>query len=546
MHHKETKPKPEQNQPREREEDMLGRLNERYGENWGRALFFVLVLTVIGFIVWTLRAYDPIHWFFYWWTLDPFGAALGFVLIGSVIYLILTMWDTYSFSSAGCVVGIVALLSVVALIFWYGLFFEAYRMTAMYEQTGYEVVEQPPLVTSMRAVNYAQAEYHFNNNVPDARFGVGDLDYVRDQWITEYGPQGWGNFLNSFTQPTQGYFTYDPEDTQPVQVVSDHMPYAEKGFWGNSLRVHINSQDPFSFYTEVLYVDDPSTGGTMAVISLLKTKGFMGAVPYVAKIVIIHQDESEEWLEPTVAQADPRLADLQLIPEYLERLRVEAYGWRLGFWPGIYREGRISVQRSTTNEENPAPYHFLTTDGYQWMTPMSPLGKQSFVGIASQQSNAVESPVRMFFLPEGEAYVGVDALVSAIKGAEGHPQGTNFIKVTGESAAVGVTDIMELMPIWRHDGLYFVGYATTTPPSQTRFFVIIDPETQVVYEDLYTIDEVNAWLNGEFELASQPIRVNETLDPAQMPEQDIRTLTDDELWNLLKRIIEELQLRSLD
>jgi hypothetical protein len=70
--------------------------------------------------------------------------------------------------------------------------------------------------------------------------------------------------------------------------------------------------------------------------------------------------------------------------------------------------------------------------------------------------------------------------------------------------------------------------------------VIINAETREVLQDVYSVDEVNAWLRGELALGVQSrgqdgAAVGTGVDLADMSEQ--------ELWDLFEALVEELRKR---
>ena len=145
-----------------------------------------------------------------------------------------------------------------------------------------------------------------------------------------------------------------------------------------------------------------------------------------------------------------------------------------------------------------------------WYTPFGPLNKDSLKGIMMEASSEIDGPVYVWELPGDQAYQGVDALATEIKAAPNHPADVNWLRVSqGEESEVrsGDTDLIELLPAPRLEGervvLYFTGFVAIDPPTRTRFYVIINAETREVLQDVYSVDEVNAWLRGELALGVQ-------------------------------------------
>jgi hypothetical protein len=308
----------------------------------------------------------------------------------------------------------------------------------------------------------------------------------------------------------------------------------------------VRQHDTFVEFHEVLYVQD-GQGGYMAMISLLKRAG-VARVPYVAEIGLIHSNGTAEWLTPEQAQADPRLEGVQIEPEWLAAKKTDAYGWRNGIWAGMFtRKGRIEVQRSSINDENSAPYHMVSADGMMWYTPFGPLNKDSLKGIMMEASSVIDGPVYVWELPGDQAYQGVDALATEIKAAPNHPADVNWLRVSqGEESEVrsGDTDLIELLPAPRLEAgrtvLYFTGFVAIDPPTRTRFYVIINAETREVLQDVYSVDEVNAWLRGDLTLSVQRRGQEVTTSGSSL---NLADMTEQELLDLLAAIVEELRKR---
>lgn len=397
-------------------------------------------------------------------------------------------------------------------------------------------------ISRIRDVPYAEAERNLTGKVADPRYQIGDLDYIRGRWVAPLNPKGiWGRFIYK----TSGFLVYEPDLPEKVQLVKEEMPYAETAIGPNSIEAAIRFARPFTEFYEILYIMDPDTEEIFAMISLISRKGWR-RVPYVSEILLIHQNGDKEFIKPKKAERDPRLAGVQLKPEQLMRWEVEAYGWGEGFWQGwVLNKGRVRVQESEINKENAAPYHLETEDGNFWYTPYGPLNQTSMTGVAMSYSGQTASPVLIWKLPGGSAYQGVDTLAIKIRGAPGHPTGINWARgsttTVGDKTATvvtGDTDIIELIPVPRQEGsqvkLYLMGYVTTLPPADTRFFVIIDPEKEIVYEDLFTVQEVNGWLAGKREIRPQEEMTRPSAPSQEGPTEEEIIKQIEELLKLLK------------
>jgi hypothetical protein len=521
------------------------------GKDWGCITIVVLVILVTLYLFIFQRGLGLIHWFLYTWYSNP----VSWISIILGIAFLITGAIYESSDRGGPWSGISYTLGIVMAVFWTVWLFISgpVMMVGLYNNTVYEQTELLIPVSQPRPVSYAEASTNFHNQNPEARFGPGDLDFVRGRWTSELGP---ATMWNKLFSPTQGIFVYDANETDKVKIIRQVFPFAESGYLWNSDDYFVHQIDPFVEFHETLYLKDPD-GGYMAMISTIKRKGF-ARVPYLYKVLLIHADGETEWLSPRQAMKDERLEGVQLIPEWLEKKKVDAFGWRYGVFQGLfYKTGRVQVQESTINSENNAPYHLQTPFGMVWFTPYGPYGKDSLKGIMMQDSHDTISPVYIWSLSEDQAWQGLDALATEIKGAPDHPGDINWLRlssVEGGTARSGDTDVIEMIPVPRmeEDGisLYFMGYVAIDPPVKTRFYAIINAGTREVLEDVFYIDQVTAWLNGEIELEVQTKSSRTSSSQEQVPAEsvevpsDFADLTDDELFSLMQNLFDELKRRS--
>jgi len=527
---------------------MYGRESSRRSEVRkisGRAVFGLVgvVIVILMFIFW--RGLGPIHVIIYGFYSNPLAWISFTIAAVAVIVAVIGMINFEDWFIRSL---LIALIATAFWIYWVTVD-GPLMMAGLYQDTDYQTAEQLVQVIEPRPVSYAEARTNFRNQNPEARFGPGDLDYVRGEWLAEFGPS---TIWNRLAAPTQGFFVYKPQEQDKVQIIRQEMPFAESGWLWNSASYFIHQKDLFVEFHEILYIEDPD-GGYMAMVSLIKRSGWR-RVPYVSRILLIHADGETEWLSPRQAKEDERLHGIQLTPEWLARKKVEAYGWQNGIWEGmVAKKGRIQVQKSEVNKENSAPYHLETSDGAMWYTPFGPLGKESLKGIMMQDSHDVTEPVLVWKLPGDQAYQGVDALATEIKAAPNHPGDINWLRISrveGGSARSGDTDIIEMLPVPRLEGdrivLYFMGYVAIDPPVNTRFYAIINAETREVLEDVFSINEVTSWLNGssEFSVQAEKTGVSQESSYDVEPSDDLSGMSEEEILHLLKQIAEELERRS--
>lgn len=445
--------------------------------------------------------------------------------------------DSFNFFDTVC--GIIGVLGIIWFI-WNMITYDARVMIALRAETQYVPAEVPLNITDFRVSSYGEAQTNFKTQNPDARFQIGNMNYIGDRWIAEFGPKG---FWNSFKYPTQGFYEYNPSVNKNPQYIENSMTFAENGIAGNSLRVLIAKRDPFAYYDKALFALDPDYPGTyMAVVSLTKRRG-LDAVPYVSNVVIIHKNGLTEWLEPYQASTDIRLAGLQIVPEWLEFMRVNAYGFKHGVWDSmVYHTDQVQVQTSSTNEENTPPFHMRSGDNMYWVTPMSPYDTPSLVGLAWQQSNDINGPIYVWTVPNRQAYPGVDAMTATIKNSSGHPSDVKWLINNGGTLS-GETEILEMLPVGHNGQLYFVGYAALgSNPQQTRLFATIRASDSVVMQDQFTISEVNTWLQSTNDISVlKPDAEQTTVTTDQL---DLSVYSTDQLWDLFNQIMEEIRKRG--
>ncbi|QQG41256.1 MAG: hypothetical protein HYV90_03725 [Candidatus Woesebacteria bacterium] len=505
-------------------------------------LVFAAITVVWWMLVGLFHAYDPFRSYLYWWNVNPVAmitSTMVFTIGGmAAIKAMSADFGNGDFNFFDWVCTFIAVIGIVWGV-WNMVTYDARVMIALRSETHYVESEMPLNITEIRPSAFAEAQANFNTQNPDARFKIGQISYVHDQWITEYGPSG---FWNSLDYPTQGFFWYDPRINPNPQYVPNQMVFAENGIAGNSLHVLIAKRDPFAYYEKVLYTPDSDADGRyMAVISLVKRRGF-DAVPYISNVVVIHSGGRQEWLTVNEALEDPRFVGLQIIPEWFEKMLVNAYGYSHGLSDAIFhRTGLVEVQESSTDAENTPPFHMRAGDTMYWVTPVSPLNTPSMTALAWQRSNDINGPVYIWHVPEGKAYPGVDALVATIKTTSGHPNDIVWL-INNNGTLSGEIEVLEMLPVAHNGKLYFVGYAALgSKPLHTRMFVTIRAEDSVVMQDLDSVQAVNAWLQGPGELSQ--------IAPNQLPVEntdslDLSKYSTDELWKLLNQIINEIQKRG--
>lgn len=482
-------------------------------------LIISLIITILLFVL--LPGLAPMRWIIQMFYLNPIGVT---TLLGGIVLFILS----FDFGAEELRDGSLLFMSTCLMlfsIFWF-IFCHAFMMHALYNDTEYEMVDSPYAVTEFRSAPYAEAKENFNDQNPDARFDFFDLDYVRGKWIADFSPSAG---ITPLTLHTAGFFEYHPGENDPVVVKRQEMPYAEGGWLWNGAKFFIYNKEPLSTVQEILYIDDPeSEGEYMAVTSLIYRKGIF-RIPYVGKVMLIHGDGEYELLSPRQAEKDYRLKDVQIMPEWLVEKKAIAYGWKENPFAAVFtKKGRLSVQGSNINRENSAPYHLTTTEGMMWYTPISPFNKESLKGICMEKSGELNGKVFVWMLPGDEAWRGVDALATKIKG-EKRSSSINWLRISGDVRS-GDTDIIELLPCPREEGgnitLYMCGYVSTDPPKSTRFYTIINAKTQEVLEDTNSINKITQWIKGEIQISPINLQENEIVkeicgNPQELAKEDL-------------------------
>lgn len=503
-------------------------------------LFFKhpIIYTLIGVYLLLLFIFPGlplVSWFWKW--LNVGITSLGLLIPGILLFVFSPGFTTrrqrFGVATVGVLLGIAGLLV--------GIFSHQLMLMGLYHDTEYVLDDKVIPVNDMRPVSYSEALRSFENRNPENQYGPSDLDYVRGRWVSVMAPTV---PFNQFFYGNKGVFIYEPNKEDKVTTFYQSTAYSEKGLFHTSYDNPIMWHNRWAEYHEIIYIEDFENGGFMGVVSLISRHGFF-RVPYVSEVGIIHADGSAEWLTPAEAVADSRLSGVQLAPEWLVEKRVEAYGWRENFFSVLVSgTGRIQVQSSTINSENSAPYLMSTHNGSMWFVPYGPLDKLSMTGIMYSPARSLNNRMVVWALPPGQAYQGMDDLANEIKGV---PRSTsvNWVRVSnaGSSGEVrsGDTDIIELLPIARHEGsnitVYFVGYVSTDPPTTTKFYVIINPATGAVYRDVQTLAELNRWIDGDFEL---PIQSKGTVTSTT----EYSGYTTQQLWDALHAITAELERRT--
>lgn len=498
----------------------------------GALLLFLLVFATtptVSFLILDIFYIHQISWVL---LLSAIVTAIIAIVLGSN-YNTEDQWPPYA---------IAAIILTVIWFFWLGIQ-NPIKMAALSSHTQYAESALLPQ-SGIRPVAYSVASANINSSKSDPRSAAGDLDYVQDHWIASIDPSG---FWVSFSRPTQGIFVFN--DEYKVEQRIQPFTFAEAGMLWNSATHIIRKHEYFVEFSDVLYVQQ-TDGKYLAVSTLIKRAGF-ARYPYIYGVAVISSDGFVEILPTETAEADPRLAGIQLVPFSFESERAYAAGWRHGWVSGIFsRTDRLVIQTSVVNFENAAPFHLKGMNGNVWYTPLAPIGSssESIVAIAMSDSHDVNGPVYIWRLPVNTAIPSADFLASVIESAPNHSNIVWF-RSGGESKCGNVA-ILEMVPIVRNEvtgpHLYFMGYVSAAPiSSNVKFYSIIDPASMTVYEDLPTYDHVNRWLRGEFELVS--VSQNSTaIDPITgqcLTPETIKQAPDQEIINYLRLITEELDRR---
>lgn len=418
------------------------------------------------------------------------------------------------------------------------------KMAALSQHTHYDVNGQLIPQQEIRPVAYSIASANFGSSISDTRFAPGDLDYVQDHWTASIDPVG---FWNQALRPTQGIYVFNNDLTSQPHYQS--FTFSERGILWNSAISKIRSHEYFVEFSDVLYVLQPD-GKYIAVTTLTKRASF-ARYPYIYGVAVITSDGFIDLKPLDQARLDPRLNGITLIPEDFEKLRVEAYGWRNGWFTGLFtRTGRIAVQVSAVDSENAAPYLMKSVQGNVWYSPLAPYNARdkSTVGIAMSDAHGDDLTVHLWLLPSENAYPGADFLASLIESSANHIN-INWFRQSGDTKCGNVA-VLEMVPLIRQEAagpkLYYMGYISAAPiSSNVKFYAIIDPATKTVYEDLPSFNHVDKWLMGEFEL-NAVTQNSAAVDPSNgqcLLIDELPQVPDQTLIDYLKTITEELDRR---
>jgi hypothetical protein len=508
--------------------------------NNGRYLLIGILVTIFLVIPVAQHGLPLFWWTFHFWNVNPIGFILSLAVL---IFAARAGWEFIEVELSWGILG-GAVMSAI-LIGWF-IIYQPMMLVGLNRETQY--IESAALVeiTKPRDVSYAEALTNFKGNDPDARYKVGDLDYLEGRWIASYDPQTIGPRLSG---NTSGFYQYLPNaEGEKAPITFQEFPFAENGLLWNSLGYKVHQGQPFVHYYETLYLEDPQAPGTyMTVLSLVKRHGWR-RVPYVSGVMIIHADGREEILSPLQATNDERLEGIQLSPEWLEKLRVKAAGWPHDILTGLlFKTDRIEIHESNINEENSPPFHLETYPyGNAWVTPIGALNSESFFGVAFSFSEEINGPVYIWRKPTGGTYDGIDLLAATIKAAPHQGENVQWLKLSGEGVRAGQHDVIEMLPLYKDGELYFMGYVSSDPPKAVLFYTIINPETEVVYENLYSIDDVIRWRYGEIELKPQA-RDHNTPTVASTPNGiNLDSMTRGQLLQLMRDILDRLEDSTLN
>lgn len=497
----------------------------------------VLVGLLLGFIF--RPGMPPFHnilWGFY---VNPI---LWILSAGALVGWVLTFLDFNEGRSVRWLVS--ALLLTVALLIWWG-FMGMVTMGGLYQATDYQHIDiaELPAVVEPRPVSFAEARQNFRDRDNDPRRAPHDLDFVRGEWVSDFSPEGGlGINLNRLLINTSGFFVYNLDYPGRVRVIKQEFPWAEGGWLWNGLSFHLHQVDPFMEFHEVLYLEDPETGEIVAATAIIKRAG-LSRYPYLAGVWLLYQDGSIERLSVQEAIRHPLLGEVQVMPEWLARKQAQALSLRTGILGNIFTRNKIEIQDPKLNRENHPPYHLKTEVGMMWFTPFTPAGATSMTGVVVQDSH--NPGVNLVYERREElAWTGVDSLASLVYAA--HPKMFWVDEVAiegGEGGKVkaGNFTVQELLPAFRREGEeiipYFIGYVTPRKAVDTLFYCIVRADTREVGKDFQTIEEVRAFLRGEFDFV--PVKREERTEEGTFEQQLLEHLqrAQDEL-DRLRELVE--------
>lgn len=369
---------------------------------------------------------------------------------------------------------------------------------------------------------------------------AGDIDPVEIGgqffWLAPRIPNGIGNWLFSQTDGVMlvaedGTVEFEPQ----VFNCGEGMAVTDSIAW-QLFRKRFAAEYPEIFY---LQIEDEWVAMAPYVTYRFVFPVF---VPQWGGVMLVHPNCAVEDLTPQQAQADPRLEGQRIFPEALAKAYSLKWGYRFGgLWNILWLHREQVEVADLEGTENEMPYFVPTTWGPQWMMAVEPSGpSQSIFKIFWFDTHSGEARLTEF--TEAHALIGPNR---GAQYAKSETPGYTW-REKGKEEMAGTYLAIEPRPIIRSGRLYWQYSVTTFQYTGVGLTVLVNSRDAEDVLHFCSRTSLMRWLDGEGGPDPVPCtRAAPTEAAPQLPVPigDLESLTEEELYQLLHQIINELERR---
>lgn len=491
---------------------------------WYVAIVFILL--GISMFLWATRPlWHSIVFFFYMnplpWMLFGFAIAVtGWAVAGGDYDH--TPWGRWA-------VAVAVWLALLLLLPCTGALTRVYIAAQMSP----EVITQLPETERVRFVPIEVAETLAQNKQEDSRLAVGDMDPIDFNgnflWVAPRVPNG---FVNSFVHRMDGFMVVD-EDTN-LTVVRQSFRFGEGMLLHHWIGWQLLMRDYWAKYPEFFYLPVETDGGYLGVAPYIGYRfQFPVQVPYWAGVMVFHSDGTIEDLTVEQALSDSRFEGQRLFPEELARYQAASWAYKEGILNAWFtHHDQVEIPR-LVHSENQMPY---LLPGNIWMIAAEPTGpSQSVFKIFFFDAHT--GSLKLYELDPDHAMIGPNVAWGYAKA------GTQAGYVWAESGEGGTYLIIEPRPAINDGALRWMYTVTVRQQTGISLTILVGGQDEVLH--FCSRRSLERWLEGVG--GSDPIPCGQptslTSSETEVPLDDLSAMSDDELLNLLRRIIDELERR---
>lgn len=408
-----------------------------------------------------------------------------------------------------------------------------------------EIVQEVPDTTNIRYTPYEVSLAFARARQKNPTRKVGDIDPVEIEgkfyWLAPRIPNGIGNRISG---QADGVILIAEDGTARFEPQTFHC--GEGMIFGDAISWKLFSTRYAAEYPEIFYLRIDDHWVAMAPYVTYDFH-FPVWVPRWGGVMLVHPDCTVEDLTPEQAQADPRLQGKRLFPEALAKTYSLRWGYRFGgLWNRLWNHKEEVEVANLKGTENEMPYYLPTEWGPQWMMATEPSGpSQAIFKIFWFDAHSGKAKLTEFV---GEGLIGPNR---AMGYAKSETPDYTWLEGTGDARS-GTYLAIEPRPIIRDGTLYWQYSVTTQEYAGVGLTILVNSQDTTDVLHFCSRESLMKWIAGKggpdsipcdraapIEVAPQPIQ------PVQpVPIGDLPGLTEEELYQLIRQIIGELEQRS--